>query len=488
MKISEIEIRTGMERTNIRFYEREGLINPLRQENGYREFTEDDLETLLRIKLLRSIHVPLSEIKALMDGEISLMEILDHQIDVLENEKGDIGFAQNLCLVMKEEEASLYHLNAKKYLNQLEEKALETGTKYFSMEKDILPQVFNPWRRFFARSLDFSIYGIIISAIQVLFFHSMIANQSTAAIVTDTVLVLALMLFMEPVLLSNFGTTLGKAIFGLRVESHEGKKLSYYDAFYRTYGVIRYGLGFQIPIYSTVTHVKSYHICKEGGTLPWDEYVSYTIKDKKLYRSVVFVGVSGLLFSIALMLILVERIPPNRGELTVAEFAENYKYYQEYLEMDLGKYELNEFGEWVEIEIKLSDNYIDHVDTLYQEKPIFWYELSGDKITGISYHVAIENIDEPILSYENQMLLTYLALVGAQDEVTIFSSSLSEVAKVVSAHSITGFSFEKHGLQMAWDIVYEGYVDIGNMFYYDRAEKEHRYEVSYSVTIPKEIP
>ncbi|MFA6783241.1 MAG: MerR family DNA-binding transcriptional regulator, partial [Sedimentibacter sp.] len=41
MLIKEIENLSGMERANIRFYEREGLITPKRLDNGYRDYSED---------------------------------------------------------------------------------------------------------------------------------------------------------------------------------------------------------------------------------------------------------------------------------------------------------------------------------------------------------------------------------------------------------------------------------------------------------------
>ena len=64
MKIKEIEERSGMSRANIRFYESEGLIAPARDTNGYRDYSEADLEILQRIKLLRTLRISLEEIKA----------------------------------------------------------------------------------------------------------------------------------------------------------------------------------------------------------------------------------------------------------------------------------------------------------------------------------------------------------------------------------------------------------------------------------------
>lgn len=48
MTIREIEALSGMTRANIRFYESEGLLTPNRMENGYRDYTKSDLETLIR--------------------------------------------------------------------------------------------------------------------------------------------------------------------------------------------------------------------------------------------------------------------------------------------------------------------------------------------------------------------------------------------------------------------------------------------------------
>ena len=59
MTIREAEQRTGLDRATIRFYEKEGLISPKRQENGYRDYGEADITALLRIKLLRDANVDL---------------------------------------------------------------------------------------------------------------------------------------------------------------------------------------------------------------------------------------------------------------------------------------------------------------------------------------------------------------------------------------------------------------------------------------------
>ena len=60
MKINEVEQAIGITKKNIRFYEQEGLLTPSRNlSNGYRDYSEEDLETLRQIKLLRKLDIPL---------------------------------------------------------------------------------------------------------------------------------------------------------------------------------------------------------------------------------------------------------------------------------------------------------------------------------------------------------------------------------------------------------------------------------------------
>ena len=56
MRINKVEELVGITKKNIRFYEEQGLLSPARNlENGYRDYSEEDVETLHKIKLLRGI-------------------------------------------------------------------------------------------------------------------------------------------------------------------------------------------------------------------------------------------------------------------------------------------------------------------------------------------------------------------------------------------------------------------------------------------------
>ena len=96
MTIKELEALTGLSRANIRFYEKEGLLSPLRRENGYREYTEEDVQTLQRIKLLRSLQFSIEEIRTLQNKSSSLTDVMAIHLQKLTQSKKELEQAVSL--------------------------------------------------------------------------------------------------------------------------------------------------------------------------------------------------------------------------------------------------------------------------------------------------------------------------------------------------------------------------------------------------------
>ena len=119
MTIKEIEELSGMPRANIRYYEEQGLVAPTRHANGYRDYSEEDLSVLKKIKLLRSLHMSMEEIKALHTGQQELSAVLEQQIRKLAGEKEDADKAQSICEAMYRDGIRYESLDAEKYLNGL---------------------------------------------------------------------------------------------------------------------------------------------------------------------------------------------------------------------------------------------------------------------------------------------------------------------------------------------------------------------------------
>lgn len=75
MNIKQASKQSGVSAPNIRFYEKEGLLNPARLPgNDYRDYTEQDIRTLRFIRMLRMLDVPLPVIRSVLAGDASLGE------------------------------------------------------------------------------------------------------------------------------------------------------------------------------------------------------------------------------------------------------------------------------------------------------------------------------------------------------------------------------------------------------------------------------
>ncbi len=135
MKINEVEAAVGVTKKNIRFYEEEGLISPRREPgNGYRSYSEADVERLRRIKLLRKLDVPLAEIRQMLEGECTLAEGMTRQLERLHTRRTDLDEAVNFCTLLQREPVSLNELDVEQTLARLTAKE-EQGVSFVNIEQ-----------------------------------------------------------------------------------------------------------------------------------------------------------------------------------------------------------------------------------------------------------------------------------------------------------------------------------------------------------------
>ena len=130
MKINEIAQRVGITKKNIRFYEREGLLEPQRdRENGYRQYSEADEAELRRIKLMRKLGLPLEEIRQMQQGRLTLAEGMRRQLAQLERQKKDLAAAEEFCLLLRAGGETYAELDADRHLREMEVREKE-GTVF----------------------------------------------------------------------------------------------------------------------------------------------------------------------------------------------------------------------------------------------------------------------------------------------------------------------------------------------------------------------
>ena len=426
MTIREIEEQLGIPRATVRYYEREGLLSPVRSGNNYRDYTEEDRRTLEKICLLRQLDMPLDTIRAVQRGEVPLRDALECQEKLLEDGAERQRRATELCRSLLRDGVTYPALDAGRYREVLspppaaaargEETAPGEGAapppeppaaappyKPWLREPPPLPEgavwAFNPWQRFWARSLDMAIADLAVMALLSLVFHvSPLTNDSTLLDVGTTVLGWLVVFLVEPLLLATWGTTPGKWLLGLKLESYYGDKLTWWEGFSRCWEVLVTGFGLNIPIYSLWRSWKCYKECRARRRLDYDSENRYysRVGDRWRWRAVGSILVSLVLVAAAVLVSFQAILPPHRGELTREEFYDNVSA-------------LSTNGFWSQYALDSGSMWIDEEGyLLYDEQNYYTVDSEGNTIaygdrledapaytleTDVNGHVTAVNID-----------------------------------------------------------------------------------------------
>ena len=131
----EVEQLVGVTKRNIRFYEKEGLLSPGRTDNGYRDYGEEDVEALRKIKLLRKLDVPLEEIRRMQQGTLTLTDGVRRHIIQLERAQDNLATMRSLCQELAESGEQLASLDAGRWLEKME-RMEEGGTQFMNIRKN----------------------------------------------------------------------------------------------------------------------------------------------------------------------------------------------------------------------------------------------------------------------------------------------------------------------------------------------------------------
>lgn len=135
MKINKVEELVGITKKNIRFYEEKGLISPARnEENRYREYSDEDVEMLRKIKLLRQLSIPIEEIARLQNGYMTLEDCMRRHRIVLDREEENIRQSRAICLQIEESGSQLQELDTEKYFLLMREKESE-GVRFMNVSQ-----------------------------------------------------------------------------------------------------------------------------------------------------------------------------------------------------------------------------------------------------------------------------------------------------------------------------------------------------------------
>lgn len=98
MKIKNVEEKTKLSSKTIRFYEEKGLLTVSRNSSGYRDYTDENVEELLKIKLFRRCGLSIQDIIDVQKGQMSLEDILYDKISEFDKRNFEISYQKELCL------------------------------------------------------------------------------------------------------------------------------------------------------------------------------------------------------------------------------------------------------------------------------------------------------------------------------------------------------------------------------------------------------
>jgi len=115
LTIGRLARLSGLTVKALRHYDRVGLLRPISvdRDTGYRRYAPDQLERAREIRTLRELDVPLADIRAVLDGELELRDVLAKQSAAVEAETYRLQrMGHRLRMSLREEEEE--HVMAQK--------------------------------------------------------------------------------------------------------------------------------------------------------------------------------------------------------------------------------------------------------------------------------------------------------------------------------------------------------------------------------------
>ena len=143
-------------------------------------------------------------------------------------------------------------------------------------DTDLKPR---PWVRYGAKQIDIFCVSLLFSSLAILVFPSVFAGQHFIVVAFMSLIVWAL---VEPLVLSIFQTTPGRALFNTQLVYQKGQPIPLGAAYGRTLRVYIKGMGLGLPIIYLIAHVVAYLHLRKHGTTTWDRDGGFEVRHGKL--------------------------------------------------------------------------------------------------------------------------------------------------------------------------------------------------------------
>lgn len=496
MRIQDLENRTGLERPTIRFYERQGLLMPMRLENGYREYTEEDVQQLMKIKLLRQLGMSVEKIKALQQGSVDFQKAMTAQIAHLGSRIDENKRARAVCEAISSDGVDYQSMNADHYLKMMREIRIDDRVLANTKFREDIPREIHPIRRFFARIMDISLFSLLMRFLLLV----VLRIRPVPGEFLGTLLSIGFCFLYVPVealMLHKWGTTPGKWAMGIRLEYIRGGNLPFSDAMRRSRLVLMKGMGCGIPFVQTICNL--YSFCKLTGRaffrwqkyneidppteMTWDEdteiiYRDWNWEGKWLIRLLPLAAVWALLFSVTMCDIVK---PTNRGDVTIAQFAENYNDTLRFLDSNAeSHHKLQSDGTWTPVPDNVHIVYFGG-ESAGGDRPNFTYETDNGIVRSICYENSWTDIFymSPVSGYCQKAAITALVtqngcgIAEVYEFMQLWESKLNEQDTV--------FTYEN--IEIQWEIDVENAIYSAGTIFRDDQDAESAVNFRFEIFI-----
>lgn len=247
--------------------------------------------------------------------------------------------------------------------------------------------IINPWKRYFARTIDQGFY-IVIWGLSVFLFALISAYLGVSESTIDLIAIfvgISAMILAEPIILSKFQTTLGKTLFKLKIQSNE--PITFGLAMNRWLRVVLR----LIPITNLVAMPRSYRVLKKTGDTAYDRNLGITITSEKLTSAnivvIIFVVLISLALNMASNFAMRDDIKDDLRDSLLEDISQNTLTVQEELDalVDEVRDEM-ELPQIIDEETELSD--IGSGDM----KLIYFFTLTNYNYDGLDLDFFLENL------------------------------------------------------------------------------------------------
>lgn len=101
---TRIRKKLGISKHTISYYEKEGIVTPQRDDNGYRSYSQEDLQKLIMVKFLRNLNISIDDVKAILNNELDFKECLKiNQIHLEEQIKSLEEVQENIEMYVRKD-------------------------------------------------------------------------------------------------------------------------------------------------------------------------------------------------------------------------------------------------------------------------------------------------------------------------------------------------------------------------------------------------